>query len=79
METTINHGAIAAQNVTVTFSVEEAIRLAHTFDNMLNAIVCAVAEGEEDKKLLDDALTANISIGKLRGQIYDVVLGESKS
>lgn len=79
METTINHGAVAAQNVTVTYSVEEAIRLVHTFDNMLNAIVCAVAEGEENKKLLDDVLTANIFIGTLRGQIYDVVLGENKS
>ena len=62
METTINHGAVALQDVTVTYSVEEAIRLVHTFDNMLNAIVCAVSEGEEDKKLLDDALTANIFI-----------------
>jgi len=79
METTINHGAVAAQNVTVTNSVEEAIRLVHTFDNMLNAIVCAVAEGEEGKMLLDDALTANIFIGKLRGQIYNAVLGENKS
>ena len=78
METTINYGAVAAQNVTVTYSVEEAIRLVHTFDNMLNAVVCTVAEGEEDKKLLDDALTANIFVGKLRGQIYNVVLGEGE-
>lgn len=79
METTINHGAIAVQDVTVTYSVEEAIRLVHTFDKMLNAVVCAVAEGDEDKKLLDEALTANIFVGKLRGQIYNVVLGESES
>lgn len=79
METFFNNAAVAAQNVTVTYSVEEAIRLVHTFDNMLNAIVCMVAEGEENKRLLDDALTANIFVGKLRGQIYNAVLGEEKS
>lgn len=79
METIFNNAAVAVQDVTVTYSVEESIRLVQTFDNMLNAIVCAVAEGEEDKKLLDDALTANIFIGKLRGQIYNAVLGENKS
>ena len=79
METIFNNAAVAVQDVTVTYSVEESIRLVQTFDNMLNAIVCAVAEGEEGKKLLDDALTANIFIGKLRGQIYDVVLGEKKN
>lgn len=79
METIFNNAAVAVQDVTVTYSVEESIRLVQTFDNMLNAVVCAVAEGEEDKRLLDDALTANIFVGKLRGQIYDVVLGENKS
>lgn len=79
METNFNNAAIAAQGVTVTYSVEEAIRLVQTFDEMLNAVVCMVADGEVDKRLLDDALTANIFVGKLRGQIYDVVLGENKS
>lgn len=79
METIFNNAAVAVQDVTVTYSVEESIRLVQTFDNMLNAIVCAVAEGEEGKMLLDDALTANIFIGKLRGQIYNAVLGENKS
>lgn len=79
METFFNNAAIAVQDVTVTYSVEESIRLVQTFDDMLNAVVCAVAEGEEDKRLLDDALTANIFVGKLRRQIYNAVLGEEKS
>ena len=79
METIFNNAAVAVQDVTVTYSVEESIRLVQTFDDMLNAVVCAVAEGEEDKRLLDDALTANIFVGKLRRQIYNAVLGEEKS
>ena len=77
MENTINHGAIAAENVTVTFTVEEAIRLTQTFERMLNAIEAKVEEGEEDKNLLKEAMTANIFVSKLRGQIFNVVLGES--
>ncbi len=79
METIFNNAAIAAQGVTVTYSVEEAIRLVQTFDEMLNAVVCMVADGEVDKRLLDDALTANIFIGTLREQIYNVTLGKDNS
>ena len=79
MGATINYGAVATQKVTITYSVEEAIRLADTFDKMLNAVVCMVTEGEADRKLLDEALAANIFVGTLRSKVYNAVLGECES
>jgi len=79
MEKVSMSGTTAFKQVTVTYTAEEAIRLVQSYDKMLNLLVRDVAEGEAEKKVLDDALLANIFVGRLRDKIFNAVLGEEKS
>ena len=76
METTQCNAMMAQKQFTVTYTVEEAIKIAEVFDMMLSNLARDVTEGEADRKLLDDALVLNLFVGRLRQGVYDAVLGE---
>lgn len=76
METTKNNAMMAQKQITVTYTVEEAIKIAEVFDLMLSNLACDVSEGEAEHQLLDDALVLNLFVGKLRQGVYNAVLGE---
>ena len=76
METTQCKAMMAQKKITVTYTVEEAIKIAEVFDMMLSNLARDVTEGEADRKLLDDALVLNLFVGRLRQGVYNAVLGE---
>ena len=76
METTQCYAMMAQKKITVTYTVEEAIKIAEVFDMMLGNLARDVTEGEADRKLLDDALVLNLFVGRLRQGVYNAVLGE---
>ncbi len=65
---------IAFQEVSVTYTVEEAIEFARVFDNMLDVVASNVFDEGTDKKLLEDALLANLFVKRLREKVYNAVL-----
>lgn len=67
---------MAQKKITVTYTVEEAIKIAEVFDMMLSNLAVSVMEEGVDRKNLDDALVLNAYIGKLRQGVYNAVLGE---
>ncbi len=67
---------MAQKQLTVTYTVEEAIKIAEVYDMMLGNLARDVTEGEADRKLLDDALVLNLFVGRLRQGVYNAVLGE---
>ena len=76
METTQCNVMMAQKQLTVTYTVEEAIKIAEVYDMMLSNLARDVTEGEADRKLLDDALVLNLFVGRLRQGVYNAVLGE---
>ena len=76
METTQCNAMMAQKQLTVTYTVEEAIKIAEVYDMMLGNLSRDVTEVEADRKLLDDALVLNLFVGRLRQGVYDAVLGE---
>lgn len=76
METTQCNAMMAQKQLTVTYTVEEAIKIAEVYDMMLGNLARDVTEGEADRKLLDDALVLNLFVGRLRQGVYNAVLGE---
>ena len=76
METTQCNVMMAQKQLTVTYTVEEAIKIAEVYDMMLGNLARDVTEGEADRKLLDDALVLNLFVGRLRQGVYNAVLGE---
>ena len=76
MENQISNAMMAQKQLTVTYTVEEAIKIAEVYDMMLGNLARDVTEGEADRKLLDDALVLNLFVGRLRQGVYNAVLGE---
>lgn len=76
METTQCNAMMAQKKITVTYTVEEAIKIAEVFDMMLSNLADSVMEEGVDRKKLDDALVLNAYVGKLRQGVYNAVLGE---
>ena len=76
METTQCKAMMAQKKITVTYTVEEAIKIAEVFDMMLSNLAVSVMEEGVDRNNLDDALVLNAYIGKLRQGVYNAVLGE---
>ena len=76
MENQIRNAMMAQKQLTVTYTVEEAIKIAEVFDMMLSNLARDVTEGEADRKMLDDALVLNLFVGRLRQGVYNAVLGE---
>ena len=76
MGTTQANAMMAQKQLTVTYTVEEAIKIAEVDDMMLGNLARDVTEGEADRKLLDDALVLNLFVGRLRQGVYNAVLGE---
>lgn len=76
METTQFNARMAQKKITVTYTVEEAIKIAEVFDMMLSNLAVSVMEEGVDRKNLDDALVLNAYIGDLRQGVYNAVLEE---
>ena len=75
MENQISNAMMAQKQLTVTYTVEEAIKIAEVFDMMLSSLAVDVMENGADRRKLDDALVLNVFVGRLRQAVYDVVLG----
>ena len=75
MENQISIAMMAQKQLTVTYTVDEAIKIAEVFDMMLSNLAVSVMEDGVDRRKLDDALVLNVFVGRLRQAVYDVVLG----
>ena len=75
MENQISNAMMAQKQLTVNYTVEEAIKIAEVFDMMLSSLAVDVMENGADRRKLDDALVLNVFVGRLRQAVYDVVLG----
>ena len=78
MENQKNNAMMSQKQITVTYTVEEAIKIAEVFDMMLGNLAVSVMEEGVDRRNLDDALVLNAFIGRLRQGVYNAVLGESE-
>lgn len=78
MENQKNNAMMSQKQITVTYTVEEAIKIAEVFDMMLSNLAVSVMEEGVDRRNLDDALVLNAFIGRLRQGVYNAVLGESE-
>ena len=76
MEKQTSNAMMAQKKITVTYTVEEAIKIAEVFDMMLSNLTVDVMENGADRRKLDDALVLNVMIGKLRQGVYNAVLRE---
>lgn len=78
MENQKNNAMMSQKQITVTYTVEEAIKIAEVFDMMLGNLAVSVMEEGVDRRNLDDALVLNAFIGRLRQGVYNAVLGENE-
>lgn len=78
MENQKNNAMMSQKQITVTYTVEEAIKIAEVFDMMLSNLAISVMEEGVDRRNLDDALVLNAFIGRLRQGVYNAVLGENE-
>lgn len=76
MENQISNAMMAQKKLTVTYTVEEAIKIAEVFDMMLSNLAVSVMEDGVDRRKLDDALVLNVFVGRLRQAVFDVVMNE---
>lgn len=78
MENQKNNAMMSQKQITVNYTVEEAIKIAEVFDMMLSNLAVSVMEEGVNRRNLDDALVLNAFIGRLRQGVYNAVLGESE-
>lgn len=78
MENQKNNAMMSQKQITVTYTVEEAIKIAEVFDMMLGNLAVSVMEEGVDRRNLDDALVLNAFFGRLRQGVYNAVLGENE-
>lgn len=76
MENQIRNAMMAQKQLTVTYTVEEAIKIAEVFDMMLSNLAVSVMEEGVNRRCLDDALVLNVFVGRLRQCVFDIVMGE---
>lgn len=76
MEKQTSNAMMAQKKITVTYTVEEVIKIDEVFDMMLSNLGRDVIEGNADATMLDNALVLNMFLGRLRHGVYNVVMGE---
>ena len=76
MEEQTSNAMMAQKKITVTYTVEEVIKIDEVFDMMLSNLGRDVIEGNADATMLDNALVLNMFLGRLRHGVYNVVMGE---